>query len=141
MRDQDEGPYILVERGSGGGFGSFLLGALVGAGLALLFAPQSGEETQEELRERARKLRTAAEGRVREAQRTLEERVDVARHGVREKVDSVKDAVEAGRQAAREAREDLELKLERSKAAYRAGVDAAKGAASEVQGLEGTSEE
>lgn len=141
MRDQDEGPYIVIERESGGGFGSFLLGALVGAGLALLFAPQSGEDTQEELKERARQLRTAAEGRVREAQRTLEERMDVARDGVREKVDSVKDAVEAGRQAAREARDDLESKLERSKAAYRAGVDAAKGAASEAPEMEGISEE
>ena len=47
MRNQEDLPYILVERDSGGSFGSFCLGALVGAGLALLFAPQSGEETQE----------------------------------------------------------------------------------------------
>ena len=59
MRNQDDLPYIIVERDSGGGFGSFCLGALVGAGLALLFAPQTGEETQEEIRERARKLRIA----------------------------------------------------------------------------------
>jgi gas vesicle protein len=48
MRDNDEGPYIVIERESGGGIGSFVLGALVGAGLALLFAPKSGAETQED---------------------------------------------------------------------------------------------
>ncbi len=56
MRNQDDLPYILVERDSGGSFGSFFLGALVGAGLALLFAPQSGEETQDYIRARAQNL-------------------------------------------------------------------------------------
>ena len=126
MRDRDEVPTIIIERDGGGGAGTFLLGALVGAGLALLFAPKSGEETQEELKLRARKLKSAAEERVREAQKQLEERLDAAREGVHAKVDDVRDAVEAGRKAAVEAREDLERKLERSKAAYRAGMDAAK---------------
>lgn len=126
MRDRDEVPTIIIERDGGGGAGTFLLGALVGAGLALLFAPKSGEETQEELKARARKLKSAAEERVREAQKQLEERLDAAREGVHAKVDDVRGAVEAGRKAAVEAREDLERKLERSKAAYRAGMDAAK---------------
>ena len=39
MRNHEDLPYILVERDSGGSFGAFCLGALVGAGLALLFAP------------------------------------------------------------------------------------------------------
>ena len=82
MRNQDDLPYILVERDSGGSFGSFCLGALVGAGLALLFAPQSGEETQEEIRVRAQKLRAAAEERMREAQLTLEDRLENVREGV-----------------------------------------------------------
>ena len=129
MRNQDDLPYIVVERDSGGSFGSFFLGALVGAGLALLFAPQSGEETQEEIRERAHKLRIAAEERMREAQNTLEDRLDTVRDGVQSRVGLVKDAVESGRKAAQEARSDLEERLERSKAAARAGVTAAKEAA------------
>lgn len=126
MRDQDEGPYIIIERDHGGGVGSFLLGALVGAGLALLFAPKSGAETQEELKEHARRLRNAAEERVREAQRQLEDRLDDVREGMQTRFDGVKDAVSAGRSAATDARADLEKKLERSKAAYRAGVQAAR---------------
>ena len=126
MRDHDDMPYIVIERDSGGGVGSFLLGAMVGAGLALLFAPKSGEETQEDLKEQAKRLRVAAEERVREAQRQLEERLDDAREGVSTRYDDVRDAVSAGREAAIAARADLEGKLERSKAAYRAGVSAAR---------------
>ena len=136
MRDQDEGPYIVIERDQGVGVGSFLLGALVGAGLALLFAPKSGAETQEELREHARKIRSAAEERVREAQRQLEDRLDDVREGVQTRFDGVKDAVSAGRSAASDARVDLERKLQRSKAAYRAGVQAARDAIAAESGDE-----
>jgi len=128
MRDHDEQPTIIIERG-GSGIGPFILGALVGAGLALLFAPKSGAETQAELKDKARKLKTAAEERVRAAQKQLEERLDAARESVQSRVDEVKDAVDAGRRAAVDARTDLERKLERSKAAYRAGIEAARQAA------------
>ncbi len=129
MRNQEDLPYILVERDSGGSFGSFCLGALVGAGLALLFAPQSGEETQEEIRARAKKLRAAAEERLREAQVSLEGRLENVREGVESRVELVRDAVESGRAAALEARTDLEEKLERTKTAAKAGITAAKEAA------------
>ena len=46
--------------------------------------------------------------------------------GVQDGLETVKRAVDAGRQAAEDARGDLEKKLETSKAAYRAGVDAAR---------------
>lgn len=126
MRDHDDGPYIVIQRDTGGGVGSFVLGALVGAGLALLFAPKSGAETQEELKEQARKLRVVAEERVREAQRQLEERLEEAREGMQARYDEVREAVEQGRTAATEARAELTEKLQRSKTAYRAGVSAAR---------------
>ena len=40
-----------------------LLGALVGAGLALLFAPQSGEETRRIIRRKAKRLAAEAQDR------------------------------------------------------------------------------
>ncbi|MEX0837460.1 MAG: YtxH domain-containing protein [Gemmatimonadota bacterium] len=137
MRDQNDVPYIVIERDGGGQIGTFVVGALLGAGLALLFAPKSGEETQAELLDRARQLRDTAEGRVREAQRNLEDRLEQARDGVQSRVDEVRDAVEAGRTAAHDARGDLEQKLERSKSAYRAGVQAAREAAAPDAGEEG----
>jgi len=130
MRD-DENPYIVIER-EGSGLTSFVVGALVGAGLALLFAPRSGEETQAQLREKANQFRGVAEDRVRAAQRDLGARLDRAREGVEARVGQVRDAVEAGRDAARDARADLEQKLELSKAAYQAGMSAAREAAAGV---------
>ena len=134
MRNQEDLPYIVVERDSGGSFGSFCLGALVGAGLALLFAPQSGEATQEEIKARAQKLRIAAEERVREAQLNIEDRLVNVREGVEARVELVRDAVESGRAAAEEARTDLEAKLQRSKAAAKAGIAAAKEVAADGTG-------
>jgi len=135
--NEEEGTYIVIERDAGGGsLGSFVLGALVGAGLAFLFAPQSGEETQAEIKERAQRLREEAESRVRDAQAQLEERLEGARQGVETRVSEVKDAVDHGRQAAQEARTDLEHRLQRSKAAYRAGIEAAKAVASEDESAE-----
>jgi gas vesicle protein len=134
MRNHDDGPHIVIERDNGGGVGAFILGALVGAGIALLLAPKAGVETQEDLKRQARKLRSAAEDRVREAQRQIEERLGEVREGVQTRIDSVKDAVSAGRSAATDARTDLERRLQRSKAAYRAGVQAARDAIAAEEG-------
>jgi gas vesicle protein len=131
MRDRDDTPYFIIERGSGSGVGPFLIGALLGAGIALLYAPRSGEETQADLKERAARLRDAAEERLREAQAQIEERLEQAREELMERVEAVKEAVESGKVSAQEARAELEEKLERSKAAYRAGVDAAREVANE----------
>ena len=135
MRDHDETPYIVIEREGGGGIGSFLIGTLVGAGLALLFAPKTGEETQEELKTRALKLKDVAQERVRDAQSSLEGHLSTAREHIQSRVDNVREAVDSGRQAAIDARGELEKKLERSKAAYRAGIEAARevGAGSEFE--------
>jgi len=134
MRDYDDYPHIVIER-ERGGMGAFLWGALLGAGAALLLAPRTGAETQRELRERARALREAAEGRVNEARESVTEAVERARGEVNDRISSVRDAletradqartaVEAGRRAALDARVDLERRVADAKSAYRSGVDA-----------------
>ncbi|HEX8274239.1 MAG TPA: YtxH domain-containing protein [Longimicrobiaceae bacterium] len=134
MRDYDDYPHIVIER-ERGGFGPFVWGALLGAGAALLLAPRTGADTQRELRERARALREAAEGRVNEARDTVTGAVDRARGEVTGRISTVRDvietradqarsAVEAGRRAARDARVDLERRVAEAKSAYRGGVDA-----------------
>ena len=110
-----EQPAVIVERDHRTEIGAFLLGALVGAGIALLFAPGSGEETQARLRTQAKRLRELTGERVRGLREDLSARVD-----------SAKGVLGQGRQLAAEAREELEDKLARSKAAYRAGLDAAR---------------
>lgn len=111
----EEQATIIIEKDRGAELGSFILGALVGAGLALLFAPQTGRETQEQLRERARQLRDVTEDRVKDLREDFGSRMDSAR-----------DVVDRGRQVASETRVELEERLERSKAAARAGLAAAR---------------
>lgn len=50
---------VVIERRSGGA-GLFFLGLAVGAGLALLFAPQSGEETRAQVARQARRVKRKA---------------------------------------------------------------------------------
>lgn len=118
---------VLVEREDlGSHLAAFLAGALVGAGIALLLAPQSGAETQRSIKEGAKKLRDVAGSTVRGAQRQLGETLEAARDGALDRLDSVRDAVDAGRKVAGETRRDLEKRLNTSKEAYRAGMEAAR---------------
>jgi gas vesicle protein len=122
MRDHDDLPYIVIEKHSGGGMSTFLWGALLGAGAALLLAPRSGEATQEEIRERVRRLRDAAEDRVNEVRDTVTDSYSRTRDRIQDQIDSVRDTVESradrarhaldtGRQAARDARSELERRV------------------------------
>ena len=95
----DREPNVVVERRSGGGIGLFLLGAVVGAGLALLYAPQSGDETRADLRRGARRAR-------RKARELAAEATDAVQDIARTTRSAVKDA-------AGEAREALERRLAR----------------------------
>jgi gas vesicle protein len=142
----DEHPgYVLVERHEGGNaIGTFLLGAAIGAGLALLFAPRSGAETRADIRRRARKAGDAAQrvatgvtesvaDTFQDARRRVEEQIDTAREAIHVKKEQMRRAVDAGRAAADEARVDLEQRLTETKAAYNAGADVVR-KAREVRG-------
>ncbi len=126
------GPYVVVEKRNSG-FAAFLLGGLVGAGLALLFATKTGEETQRDIREGARRLRDDAEEKLTDLKGSFEEgygrargevgeRVGAARDSVRDQQHKAGEAIKAGKDAARRARSDLENRLAESKAAYKAAV-------------------
>jgi gas vesicle protein len=125
MSHHDETPYIIIEK-SGSGIGSFLLGTLIGAGVALLFAPRTGEETREEIRTGATKLRRQAEDTVRNVQGAVYDSLDKARSGVNDRIDQARDAFDAGRQAARETRVDVEERVREARERVRSGVDEAR---------------
>ncbi len=142
MTEKKDVPTIIIEKS--GGLGSFLWGAIVGAAAALLFAPKSGEETQEDLKEGARRFREEAEQKFQELRRDVEEgyekaradlthRFEEAREEVRERRRQAEEALRAGREAAQRARGDLERRVAESKASYREGMEgAAAEPASEV---------
>jgi gas vesicle protein len=104
------------ERGSGaaGVMLSFMVGALTGAALAILFAPRSGRETRELLGER---LREGAE-----RGRELKERV-VAKS--REMVDDAGEFVERQRETLKDSRERLAAAIEAGRDVYRSEKDKA----------------
>jgi len=57
----------------------FLLGAVVGAGLALMFAPAPGIETRRRIGETAKRMRDRARDRVDQARGTMNDLKDEAR--------------------------------------------------------------
>jgi gas vesicle protein len=63
-------------------FSGFLLGAVVGAGLALLLAPATGQDTRRRIGETARRLREDARHRVDQARGTISELKEDARAAV-----------------------------------------------------------
>jgi gas vesicle protein len=126
--DDDE-PYVVIEQNPPG-VGSFILGLAVGAGLALLFAPRSGEETRRDLERRARKVGDQAQelvsdltdtvnSKFQQAKDTVGDKIDSARSAVDLKRRQVSNAVDAGRAAAQQARVELEQRIAETKAAYK----------------------
>jgi len=123
-------PYVIVERHEGAGIGTFLIGLALGAGAALLFAPQSGEETRRGIARRARRAQEAAQDFVgdvsgtvadkfNEVRASVEERIEATLEAVDDKKRRVSNAFHAGRAAAREARGELEQRIAETKAAYK----------------------
>ena len=125
MGGYEDTPYVVVERRDSG-FGAFLLGALVGAGAALLLAPRSGEETRGELRAGVARLRERAEDTVRNLQDSVTETLGSVRDEVNDRIEVAREAFDAGRTAARETRRDMERRVEEARVRVRAGIDAAR---------------
>ncbi len=78
---------------------AFVLGAVAGAAVALLFAPAAGEETREYLGKRAREGRDRAKDAARDA-------TDQGRDFYQRQRDTVTSAIERGREAFQQAREE-----------------------------------
>ncbi|HYJ32755.1 MAG TPA: YtxH domain-containing protein [Candidatus Binatia bacterium] len=71
----NENPYLNEEsRGVASGMSGFMLGAIVGAGVALLFAPAAGTDTRRKLGETAKRLGSAARDKVQEGREQLQDR-------------------------------------------------------------------
>ena len=125
----DDGPFVVIER-SEPGVGAFVMGLAIGAGLALLFAPRTGEETRRDLQRRATKLGGQAQDLVSDVTDSLSQTISQAKEKVDSTIDStrqavdlkrrqVSNAVDAGRAAAQQARVELEQRIAETKAAYK----------------------
>lgn len=78
---------------------AFLLGGLVGAGLSLLIAPQSGPETRKRIREFADDVKERASGYAEQARGKVTSTIEKAKETYEEKRSALTAAVEAGKEA------------------------------------------
>lgn len=85
-----------VGYGAGSVFLAFILGGVVGAGLAMLLAPQSGHETRKKIRDLADDIKDRATSTVEKGKDFLEEKKSV-----------ITTAVEAGKEAYEKEKERL----------------------------------
>jgi gas vesicle protein len=118
-----EGMTMAEERDSGlEFFAGFVIGGLVGAAVALILAPQSGEETRAQIREKSIELKDRAGELAVEARQRAEELSEEARQRAtelsaetRKKVEEIiadarvriEEAIEEGKKAATKKKEEL----------------------------------
>src|SRR5688572_11616026 len=99
---------------------AFILGAMLGAGLALMLAPKSGEKTRKELGKKSRRWKKDAEKRLRESGGEwideAEERIDDWSKQIAEAVES---GVETIRETVTEELKSLDKKLGGKKGLFR----------------------
>jgi gas vesicle protein len=84
-------------------FSYFFLGLGLGVALGVLFAPKSGEETRELIKAKAEEGKDLLKRRSEELKGSAVEFVDKSKQTVARHKDQLSAAVEAGRQAYREA--------------------------------------
>jgi gas vesicle protein len=134
--DYDDERIVVIQK-DGTDVGTLLLGVLIGAGVAMLFAPRSGPDTRRAIKRRAQESVDAVKGvatgvsdqvvdTFETAKARVEERIESARSAIQSKKRQVTRAMDAGREAAHQARGDLERRLAETKAAYNAGAEVAR---------------
>ncbi|MEW6584667.1 MAG: YtxH domain-containing protein [Nitrospirota bacterium] len=99
---REEGGY-----GAGSIFLSFLLGGIVGAGFALLMAPESGRETRQRIRRFTDDVKDKAMDYVEDMKEKVTSGVDKGKGYFDEKKSMITSAIEAGKEAYEKEKEKL----------------------------------
>lgn len=92
----------MSDRDGGGNLAAFLLGGLIGGALGVLFAPKSGKESREQLRQLLDEASDKGEKLVREARERGEQLFAEGKEKLGAKKTQVQSAVEAARRAYQE---------------------------------------
>jgi gas vesicle protein len=84
------------------GFSSFLLGLGVGVAVGMLFAPKSGQETREVIKNKTGEGADYLKQRTSEFRQNASDWVDKGKEALGRQKDNLTEAVEAGKQAYRD---------------------------------------
>jgi gas vesicle protein len=127
MRGRQRKEIVYVERGGDTSAKWLFWGALLGAGVALLYAPSSGEETRRNLQRKLWKLRAMTEERLDELTQQLGGAKDTLGGLMEDEEEDLEDESEArgiyGRSAGASPREELERRLADARARRRSPAD------------------
>ncbi len=85
--------------GTGSIFLSFILGGVVGAGFALLLAPQSGRETRQKIRQFTEDVKDKTVNYVDDVKEKVTSGIDKGKELYEEKKTILSSAIEAGKEA------------------------------------------
>lgn len=86
---------------------AFVLGGIVGAGIAFLMAPQSGRETREKIKEFADETRKKANEYAGQVKDKVSSAVESGKHFVEDKKSLISTAIDAGKDAYSKEKEKL----------------------------------
>jgi gas vesicle protein len=86
---------------------AFFLGGLLGAGVALLLAPQPGEETRKKIKELAEEAKEKAAGYAEQVKSKVTSTVGKGKEIIEEKKTLITTAIEAGKEAYGKEKEKL----------------------------------
>ncbi len=127
MRGRQRKEIVYVERGGDTSAKWLFWGALLGAGVALLYAPSSGEETRRNLQRKLWKLRAMTEERLDELTQQLGGAKDTLGGLMEDEEEDLEDDSEArgiyGRSPGASPREELERRLADARARRRSPAD------------------
>ncbi len=122
---------IAMEEKSG--FGYFLLGLGLGVAAGILWAPRAGDETRQIIADRAGEGAEYLKGRTEEGREYVRQRAGEGKEYIRQRTDEIKgsaaDLMEKGRSTVSRQRENLTAAVEAGKQAYRDAVTDVKSTA------------
>jgi gas vesicle protein len=101
MSDEDRGSSLATVAVS------FLAGAAIGSGLALLFAPKTGREVREQIKDLTEDAVDKIKEYAKEAQEKIKSTYECGKDVVMEKKSIISSAIEAGKEAIEKEKERL----------------------------------
>jgi gas vesicle protein len=111
---------------SGGSFMAFVMGAVIGGGLALLYAPRSGELTRAKIRQMADDASERFQDLIDESEEQIKKTVEESKSVLRERKEALRMAAEAGKSAYQDRKAAVEAAAEAGQEAFAAELDKQK---------------